>query len=84
MIVPTVGRSLYYSPLPGEKLYDHDQPWMGFLCHLNSDQTINMLVLNESGMAVQKSHLTLAQDREPLPGEAYWMPYQVKTAEKSV
>jgi len=81
MIIPTVGRNLYYKPESMEKAYEHDQPFMCFLCHVQPDGTINVLVLNEIGSPGMKEGVTLAQDREPLEGECYWMPYQVKTAQ---
>lgn len=83
MITPTVGRTIYYKPRTSEVLYVHDQPWICFITHINADGTINVYALNEVGQPIAKNHMTLAQDRDPVEGEVYWMPYQVGQASKS-
>lgn len=78
MIAPTVGRRLYYKPHPYELSWQHEQPFDAGILYVWNDTCINALVTNETGRQFSKTSCTLAQDREPQPGECYWMPYQLK------
>lgn len=77
MIKPSVGRRLYYWPHPEEKSFEHDQPFDAGIAHVHDDTTITVTVNNDLGYPIApKQHITLAQDRQALPGECGWMPYQ--------
>ena len=78
MIVPTVGRRVYYKPRPEELSWQHNQPFDAGVLHVWSNTCVNVLVTNEQGKQFSKSSCTLAQDREPEPGECYWLPYQLQ------
>lgn len=83
MIKPTVGRTIYYKPRQSELLYVHDQPFIVFITHVyEGGEVVNVAGFNEVGQPFQKNHATLAQDREPVEGEVYWMPFQVGQAAK--
>jgi hypothetical protein len=77
MIKPTIGRRVWYWPLPHEMSFAHSQPFDAGICHVWSDTCVNLSVVNEQGYAVpSKTSVTLTQDRPAMAGECSWMPYQ--------
>lgn len=84
MIKPTVGRVVLYKPKIGEQSVSHEhvQPFRADICYVWSDICVNLSVNNENGKQFCRESVTLAQDRDPLPGECYWMDYQKHQAAK--
>lgn len=75
--VPTIGRRVWYKPLPHEKSFDHNQPFDAGIVHVCNDNCVNLSVLNEQGYPLTgKSSVRLvATWAEAQPGEASWMDY---------
>lgn len=84
MIKPTVGRVVLYMPRKFEMASVHNQPFRADICHVHNDECVNLSINAENGKQFIRDSVTLAQDREPHPGECYWMDYQRKQVEKSV
>lgn len=82
IITPTVGRQVWYIPHPQEKIAQHNQPFAATVVHVIDDNTVNLDIINELGNHAFKQNCVLAQDREAVPGEACWMPYQIGQAKK--
>lgn len=82
MIKPTVGRVVLYKPKYGELSWAHDQPFRADVCYVWSDICVNLSVNAENGKQFCRDNVVLAQDRDPLPGECYWMDYQKHQAAK--
>lgn len=83
MIKPTVGRVVLYKPHQTEVAHMHSQPFRADICHVFSDVCVNLSINREDGRAFTKTSVMLAQDREAIPGECYWMDYQKQSADKS-
>lgn len=84
MITPTVGRRVWYWPLPTERSWDHDQPFDAGIAYVHSDTGINISYANDIGTMGAKSSVVLVQgDEKPLPGQCSWMPYQKGQAAKA-
>lgn len=82
MIKPTVGRVVWYNPLPHFRMYVHDQPLAATITHVWSDNCVNLRVDREDGSTTGMTSVLLAQDRDASPGECQWMPHQVGQAKK--
>lgn len=80
MIKPTIGRKVHYWPFPHERAFETSQPFDATVCFVRGDTAIDVAINNEFGNAIPGRPCTLAQDRDPVPGECSWMPYQVQTA----
>ena len=80
---PTVGRRVWYWPHESEKSYSHNQPFDAGIAHVNSDGTINVSIISDSGYPLTpRQNVTLCE--QPIgaaPGDCSWMPYQVKKAQ---
>ena len=82
MIIPTIGRIVWYKPLPSEMLFQHDQHYPGIISHVWDTREVTLAIFNESGLPFQK-RVVLAQDRDAVPGEAEWMTFQKDQAAKN-
>lgn len=81
MMEPTVGRRVWYWPLDTEKSGPHNQPWDAGIAHVHSNDLINISLFDDLGWSQSgRQNVTLAQDRDPVPGECGWMPYQLSAA----
>jgi hypothetical protein len=81
MIVPTVGRVLWFRPPEGfHAAQDPTARYAAHVAQVNGDGTVNLMIIDPWGQAYGRVNVTLAQDREPQPGEAEWMPYQKSVA----
>lgn len=83
MITPTVGRVVLYRPTLAETSFEHGQPFRADVCYVNEDGTVNLAVNSETGRPFCRERVTLAQGREAMSGECYWMEYQKQQAMKS-
>lgn len=83
-IPPTVGRKVWYWPTAQEKSWSHDQPFDATIVHVLGERQVNLHVLNEIGYPLPaKEHIVLVQpdqERDPVPGECSWMPFQIGQA----
>lgn len=79
MNAPTIGRRIWYWPLPNERALDGTQPFDAGIVYVHSDTLVNLAVKNEYGYDVpHKTSITLRQKPEDAqPGEASWMAYHV-------
>lgn len=84
MIKPIVGRVVLYMPKMAEMASVHNQPFRADICHVHNDECVNLSINAENGKQFMRDSVTLAQDRDPRPGECYWMDYQLKQAKEKV
>jgi len=87
MIVPTIGRRVWYYPSEYDVSERHsdriqsmlDQPCDAGICYVWNDRMVNLTVADANGFMHRRTSVRLLQDKEqPYPGEAHarWMPYQ--------
>lgn len=79
---PSIGRRVWYHPLPAERKIDENpQPFDAGIVYVWNDTLVNLAVKDEYGYDVPgKTSITLRQTpAEAAPGEASWMDYHVKT-----
>lgn len=82
-IKPTVGRVVwFYVYVAGQ---GHKGPLAGHVCQVHSDDCVNLMVINESGVPRSETSVKLVQSNEPPPNHDYcgWMPYQTGQAAKT-
>jgi hypothetical protein len=85
MNIPTVGRRVWYHPLPNERFYtDSKQPFDAGIAHVHTASCVNLSVQNDLGEAMHgKTSVRLVQAPEDAqPGEASWMDYHVAQDKK--
>lgn len=90
MIVPTVGRIVWYHPQKrgmgvGDPGPDPDgQPLAAMIAHVWSDTCVNLTVSDVNGNTYGRTSVLLVQDDAPVPDQFYceWMPYQKGQAKK--
>lgn len=91
MILPTVGRDLWYRPNSYDKTGPEamQQHWDAPLCSkvvcVHSDRLVNLVIFDEVGTVFTRLSVPLRQEGDVLPeGVAFaeWMPFQVKAAAK--
>ena len=82
MIKPTVGRRVWYRPLPHEAFISDDpnKRWDAGVTYVWSDTRVNLACFTPDGQMRPHTSVTLAQDRGAEPGECEWMPFQVGQA----
>lgn len=83
MITPTIGRVLWYHPVPTEDFLakKDDQPMPVLVCAVHSDTEVNVAGFDAEGNYFARQNVKLVQDDETPPeDEQYveWMPYQKK------
>ena len=83
MIVPTVGRQVWYHDLPPGP---RDQPMAATIVYVHSERLVNLAILNHGGHLVQRQSVQLLQDEEPHPAGPFcqWMPYQKGVAKGEI
>lgn len=81
MIVPTIGRVVWYYP-PGHQ--PHEQPLAAIVAHVWSDTCVNLAIFSASGspMCAPTSILLVQPGNEVPTGGNYctWMPFQIGQA----
>lgn len=83
MIQPTVGRVVwFYKYVPGQ---GHKGPLAAHVAHVHSDSMVNLMVIDEVGVAHGATSVHLRQDGDEAPQSNYceWMPYQKGQAAKT-
>jgi len=85
MIKPSIGRIVWYWPLPGDiEQISPEQPVPAIVTYVYHDSLVNLAVFSSYGVAHPKTSVHLAQDDVPVPGQAEWMPFQKDQAAKIV
>lgn len=89
MIVPTVGRQVWYRPgsyEPGMAIgSDSAQPLAATVVYVWNDTMVNLQVLDSNGHPHRRTSVLLWQgEHEPPYGSGYceWMPYQIGQAKR--
>jgi len=93
VIIPTVGRVVWYNPVPKDNLEqladEHgkrkEEPLVGIVLAVHSVTRVNLLVISAYGQTRFLSRVELWQGDNPRPtghGYAEWMPYQIGQARK--
>lgn len=91
VIVPTIGRRLWYFPSDYELglaetkpetviQADKTQPCDAGVCYVHSDRLVNLIVTDHKGHTHRKTSVRLVQpgdDAVTVGGYATWMPFQV-------
>jgi hypothetical protein len=83
VIVPTIGRIVWYTPLTNEPVLmhlDRTHPMTAQVCYVNPDGTVNLLVTDHMGNTTPRTGVELIQENDgavPASGNyCQWMPYQ--------
>lgn len=83
MIVPSIGRVMWYWPLKEER---GDQPLAALVTYVHDDNIVNLVVFATDGTSSGKSSVPIVQDGSPyIAGDSpyvEWMPYQIGQAKK--
>lgn len=81
MIVPTVGRVMWYWPVAMER---SAQPYAALVTYVHGDNMVNLAVFTSNGSAFPTTSVPIVQDGSPFTvGDspyAEWMPYQKQVA----
>ena len=82
MIVPTIGRVVWYYP---HGMADGVQPLDAHICYVHDDRRINIGGFDKNGDPYSASSVVLVQEGDSMPtgAHAMWMPYQVQAAKKA-
>ena len=77
MIVPTIGRVVWYRPCE-----DAGAIWAALVTYVWSDTVVNLAVFDHNGCCQSRRSVSLHQDaNSPAPaGSCEWMPYQKAVA----
>jgi hypothetical protein len=80
MITPTVGRVVWYHPLPRSTIIH-----AALIVHVHNQRLVNLAAFGSNGIGYGVTSVTLLQDDDPAPEfhHASWMPYQVGQAAKT-
>ena len=88
MIVPTIGRVVWFYPIDfGRPDIVNPQPYPALICYVHGDRMINLAGFDNNGEPFKRTSVTLLQDDDPFPLDrdyACWMPYQVGQAAKAI
>ncbi|KVD35441.1 hypothetical protein WI84_16360 [Burkholderia ubonensis] len=81
MIVPTVGRVVWFTPSSNtsESNFAPGAPLAALIAHVHSDRLVNLAVFDANGTAHSRTSVPLLQDDDkPIQGGYYaeWMPFQ--------
>lgn len=85
MIMPTVGRVLWYRP----SLFDdvisepHNQPLAAIVAHVHNSRLVNLVVFDMHGNSFPKQGIQLVQEGDEAPQSqsyCHWMPFQLGQA----
>jgi len=85
MIVPTVGRIVWFIPKKGDFAERNGQPLAAIVVHVWGDRCVNLQVFPHNGGFLFQESVQLLQDADEKPEEgryAEWMPYQKGQAAK--
>ena len=88
MITPTIGRVVWYWPhssLKNVSWNDKTQPLAAHVAYVHCDTRVNLLVIDQNGVAHSVCSVLLHQGEAARPegGFAEWMPYQKGQAAKT-
>lgn len=84
MIVPSIGRVMWYWPVKEER---GDQPLVALVTYVHDDNIVNLAVFSSDGnVGGGRGSVPIVQDGSPyIAGDSpyvEWMPYQVGQAKK--
>jgi hypothetical protein len=85
LIVPTVGRIVWYYPGQNEAIkYHRDQPLAAVVSYVWSDRMVNLAVYDADGFPQSRTSVPLLQDDDKAPDAAHcaWMPFQKDQAQR--
>lgn len=95
MIIPTIGRRVWYwpsaydcgnaaqQPASGVMEADAVQPCDAGICYVHGERLVNLTIADHGGFMHRRCGVQLLQEGDEIPiGQAYatWMPYQVGQA----
>jgi hypothetical protein len=89
MIVPTVGRVVWFTPsippAPGFVHHDRTKPCAAMVTHVWGDRLVNLVVFDSNGTPSGQTSVVLLQDddlKSAFGRFCSWMPYQVGQARR--
>ncbi len=77
MIAPAIGRRVLYMPRSTETSYPHKQPFVAFVTHIHSRHTVNLFVINDSGIPFVRVNAQLLPSHDAGPGDCCYPPYDL-------
>lgn len=87
MIIPTVGRVVWYHCAEGDIIPHTDvQPLAAHIAFVHDDSLVNLMVIDSNGNPHSRAKVPLTQPGDPQPLDTawcMWMPYQVGQAAKT-
>jgi hypothetical protein len=89
MIVPTIGRRVWFFPngwYPAIRTNDPAQACDAGIAYVHSDRMINVSIADHDGKMHNLTSVPLLQEGDETPNCAYctWMPYQQQAAKAAV
>lgn len=86
VIVPTVGRVVWYHPSPSDNFPQNNvgEPHAAIVARVWDDRMVNLCVIDANGQTHPKTSVPLVQEGDDRPVSMFceWMPYQVGQAKK--
>lgn len=82
VIIPTVGRVMWYWPATGDDgvaVRSPDQPFRADVCFVHSDREVNVVVNDHDGQPHRKTNVLVRQEGDEMPANGdycEWMPFQ--------
>lgn len=86
MIIPTIGRVVWFYPQGAADLAQKRQPHCALIAYVHSDSEINIAAFNQLGNTYSKQYVKLIQEGELTDGlQSFccWMPYQQAQAARA-
>jgi len=86
MIVPTIGRVVWFQPAKAADAPLREQPYAALVAYVHGDRCVNLGGFDANGQPFSACSVTLLQDDDqPHVGGyfASWMPYQTAMAAKA-
>jgi hypothetical protein len=82
MIVPTIGRKVWFWPVGTKNIADSTQPLDATVVYVHGPHLVNLACHDQNGQPFPAAHIPLRQPGEEAPAGPYceWMPYQVGAA----
>jgi hypothetical protein len=87
MIVPSIGRVVWFQPAHFVGARDLAQPFAALVAYVHSDRCINVGAFDANGTPFAACSVALLQDDDPIPAGGYyatWMPYQKAVAKGEI
>jgi hypothetical protein len=82
-VQPTVGRVIWFRPYKTDAIAQGgEQPLVGIVTYVNSNNSVNLAVFDQSGHASARTNVVLLQDNDAAPGDRSYAEWPTKDGAK--